>query len=437
MIEDKKIGLSLSGGGYRAAAFHIGALRRLQSMGVLEDVDVISTISGGSIAGAYYALHKEDYPEFEDSFKKCLKKGMIIRMIFSWPTIIFFSILIGSPVGIYFLMRHHHPWFSIFIFLLVVIVALSLFQFTLLPFTKTKERIFRKIFFQKTTMGMLPEKPLVAINATNLETGTLWTFSREKMGDSTYSHRKNSGQEILFKAEDIPVALAVNSSTNVPAPFGPVRINKKYFEDGQMAKEVRPALMDGGLYDNQGIHKITQLKSTYHCKVVICCDGSEPFSYSFNGRNSYQILFRTTDIMMRRIKNLQFVRSVYESDTEIAYYSLNWTYRKCLESFVEKAAKGELRKEVMLMHNIDLTFWPEWKERISQITILVKKNIGYDSMIAGGLTEDEVKKISQIKTNLSAFTEDRIEMLAKHGSVLTGIQISLYCPTLNINNHAL
>lgn len=51
-----KIGLALSGGGYRAAAYHIGTLRALQKLKILDKVDVISSVSGGSIISAYYLL---------------------------------------------------------------------------------------------------------------------------------------------------------------------------------------------------------------------------------------------------------------------------------------------------------------------------------------------------------------------------------------------
>ena len=40
-----KIGLALSGGGYRAAAYHIGTLRALQKLKILDKVDVISSVS--------------------------------------------------------------------------------------------------------------------------------------------------------------------------------------------------------------------------------------------------------------------------------------------------------------------------------------------------------------------------------------------------------
>src|SRR5579862_889675 len=49
------IGLCLSGGGYRAALFHLGALRRLNELGILAKMSTISSVSGGSIISAHLA----------------------------------------------------------------------------------------------------------------------------------------------------------------------------------------------------------------------------------------------------------------------------------------------------------------------------------------------------------------------------------------------
>ena len=49
-----RVGLALSGGGYRAAVYHAGALHALEKLGLKPAV--LSTVSGGSIIGAYYAL---------------------------------------------------------------------------------------------------------------------------------------------------------------------------------------------------------------------------------------------------------------------------------------------------------------------------------------------------------------------------------------------
>jgi predicted acylesterase/phospholipase RssA len=53
----QRLGLALSGGGFRAAFFHIGVLARMAELGILRRVEVISTVSGGSIVGALYYIH--------------------------------------------------------------------------------------------------------------------------------------------------------------------------------------------------------------------------------------------------------------------------------------------------------------------------------------------------------------------------------------------
>src|SRR5262245_31835308 len=49
------IALCLSGGGFRAALFHLGAIRRLDELGVLSRLETISSVSGGSILAAFLA----------------------------------------------------------------------------------------------------------------------------------------------------------------------------------------------------------------------------------------------------------------------------------------------------------------------------------------------------------------------------------------------
>ena len=52
-----KVGLALSGGGFRASFYHLGVLARLAELDVLRHVDVLSCVSGGSIVGACYWLN--------------------------------------------------------------------------------------------------------------------------------------------------------------------------------------------------------------------------------------------------------------------------------------------------------------------------------------------------------------------------------------------
>jgi len=74
----ERIGLALSGGGYRAAAYHLGTLRALHKLGILGNVDIISSVSGGAIIAAYYALFNGSFDSFEKSFGAKIGKGCYI-----------------------------------------------------------------------------------------------------------------------------------------------------------------------------------------------------------------------------------------------------------------------------------------------------------------------------------------------------------------------
>jgi hypothetical protein len=56
-LRDPKLAIALSGGGFRAMLYHLGALRRLNEFGLLSVMDRLSTVSGGSLAGAVLGLH--------------------------------------------------------------------------------------------------------------------------------------------------------------------------------------------------------------------------------------------------------------------------------------------------------------------------------------------------------------------------------------------
>jgi NTE family protein len=57
--EPGHIGLALSGGGFRASLFHLGVIRRLEELGIMENVSVVSAVSGGSIIAAFYLSEME------------------------------------------------------------------------------------------------------------------------------------------------------------------------------------------------------------------------------------------------------------------------------------------------------------------------------------------------------------------------------------------
>src|SRR2546430_8343282 len=56
-----RIGLALSGGGFRASLFHLGLVRFLRDAGILSQVSHITSVSGGSIFAAHLVLHWDRY----------------------------------------------------------------------------------------------------------------------------------------------------------------------------------------------------------------------------------------------------------------------------------------------------------------------------------------------------------------------------------------
>jgi predicted acylesterase/phospholipase RssA len=67
------IALSFSGGGYRASAFHLGMLDCLHKLGLIDQVTMLSTVSGGALVGAKYIDElckdpEKENPDFFDNF---------------------------------------------------------------------------------------------------------------------------------------------------------------------------------------------------------------------------------------------------------------------------------------------------------------------------------------------------------------------------------
>jgi NTE family protein len=87
-----KLGLALAGGGFRASLFHLGVLRRLAELDLLRYVEVLSTVSGGSIIGALYVLHlknaltekvlltQSEYVEILDKVEQTLVSGVQMNL---------------------------------------------------------------------------------------------------------------------------------------------------------------------------------------------------------------------------------------------------------------------------------------------------------------------------------------------------------------------
>ncbi len=92
------VGLAFSGGGTRAAAFSYGVLEVLaeayvrwegRELRLLDEIDVITSVSGGSFTAAYYGLFGDRiFEDYADKFLYRNVQGKLTRSIFSpfsWP----------------------------------------------------------------------------------------------------------------------------------------------------------------------------------------------------------------------------------------------------------------------------------------------------------------------------------------------------------------
>ncbi len=283
------VALCLSGGGYRAMLFHLGAIWRLNELGQLPLLDRITSVSGGSIIAGALAL--------------------------AWPKLNFdaagvaraFDAELVAPV------RRMAA---------VTIDAPSIVK-GLLGFGAISDRViayYRRHLYGTATLQDLPERPRFVIHATNLQSKALWRFSREWMGD--------------YRVGGIPhptldLAAAVAASSAFPPFLSPVKLklNPADFTPGR-GQDLQRApftanvlLADGGVYDNMGLE--TAWKT---CRTVLVSDGGiaapagESPARNWAGQ-TYRIL-SLIDNQVRSLRKRQVVGSFVDGRRLGAYWGI-------------------------------------------------------------------------------------------------------------------
>ena len=225
------VSLSLSGGGYRAMVFHIGALWRLNEVGLLGRLKRISSVSGGSITAAHLgsmwsrlefnAGTSANFKLFVDGMQKMADTNVDI----------------GAVIGGIFL-----------------------------PGT-ISDRVaaaYDDVLFKGRKLADLPDDsggaaPRFVINATNVQTAALWRFSRPYMGDYRVG---------LVDKPDVTLATAVAASSAFPPILSPLTLPIK-----QTVRQTKGAdlnhppyttqaiLSDGGVYDNLGLETVKRFST--------------------------------------------------------------------------------------------------------------------------------------------------------------------------------
>ncbi len=430
MHDNKKVGLALSGGGYRATAYHLGTFRKLKELGILDKVDVISTVSGGSIIGATYGLHSDNFEEFDRIIEQGVQKSVIWGVVTSIRFLIGALFLLGIlGVGIWSIFCTPYPWISLICFAGFALL-IWFFQFKILPISDFNEKMYDRFFYKGKKLSDLKSDVKLGINSTNLETGTLFTFSKEKMSDSTYAYMDPS---VEFKQENFPISKAVAASSCVPFAFTPIEIAKKYFKNPERDySRAYPRLVDGGVYDNQGGHKLTQRNSSYGCDIILISDAGRGMSFKHRYRNIITLLVRTSDLFMNRIKNFQMIQYLYTNHIlgkrEIAYQSLGWDLDRSVPEFVEILKKGQILDSVWKAHGIkqaeiDNKEWDKIEEKL-------KVSIDYNAIMAQALSPKELEIARSVGTNLTSLKDIQVKSLIGHASAITEMQVKLYCPML-------
>lgn len=430
-MSKKRIGLALSGGGYRASAFHLGTLRTLHKLNLLGKIDVISTISGGSITGAAYCLNQLPYEEFESKMIQVLHTKSVIRYIFqSWIflRLVLLTILILA-VCIY-LYTTHYSWMVTPI-LLVYLITLFKYQFIVFPVSEVIIKAYDSFFYNGAQLEDLCKKPELAIGATNLQTGRPFTFSKRKMGDSTYAYMS---PPIYYKGKIFPVAQAVTASSCVPFAFSPISIAKGYYYNSDDFIRVKPQIIDGGVYDNQGIQKLTQPGSSYECDIVVTSDAGNKLPFEGLYNNTLTLLIRTVDVFMARIKNFQMAQNLYQStgtsNKQIAYLSLGWDIENCIPEFIKSLKSKTIPQSLIEAHKIP----NEWVASVDQFKMQIaqhlEKIVNYDTILENNLTQTDLKVARNVSTNLKNLGKNQIGCLIIHAENLTELQIKLYCPMI-------
>jgi NTE family protein len=249
------IALALSGGGARAMAFHLGCLRALHDRRILAKVRVISTVSGGSVLGAYYAYGPADFETFEKNVISLLRSGIqgcIVREVLftaQLPKILgtllvtgTLSIMLGAAGLLLSSMRRLIGLPTIGVERGLAAAARGLPVWGSL--TTAFERALARRLFGAKTMAEVGRPDLeVVINACDLRTGTAFRFGSRRSGGWRYGD---------VAGPTPSVAKAVAASAAFPILLPPL-IETFDFRKGARDYRDTVALTDGGVFENLGV----------------------------------------------------------------------------------------------------------------------------------------------------------------------------------------
>jgi NTE family protein len=265
--------LCLSGGGYRAMLFHLGALWRLNEVGLLKRLVRVSSVSGGSITAGILGLMWKKL-QFDSSNTASNLSELVIDPIrrLADVTVDQGAILWGI----------------------------------LLPRKTIADEVaqaYREHLFGSATLQDLPsdnEGPRFVINATNVQTRVLWRFSKPFMGDYRVG---------LIKNPKLDLAVAVAASSAFPPFLSPVslKLNPADFDPSTKGDlQVEPytsdvILTDGGVYDNLGLETAWKVYET-----ILVSDGGGGSSDEPKPKREWlEHVYRVLNLLDSQVRSLR------------------------------------------------------------------------------------------------------------------------------------
>jgi predicted acylesterase/phospholipase RssA len=260
----QKIAISLSGGGYRAASFHLGCLSYLNHLHfggkpLLEQVKMISTVSGGSITGIVYTLLKKQGKSFEEISSFILEKLHKLDLLSE-------GIEKLSPGGKWSNQHKHRNLVNAF-------AELYDREFT-------NGKTFKELHELKSHLEA------VVFNSTEFSNGINFRFRNRGTGyfGNYYIQIPQS------VASEVKLSDAMAASSCFPGGFEPIIWPDDFLYDGARelfdykSKKPSVGLMDGGIYDNQGVDSILGYNKNSrepYFDLIIISDVASPYMESY------------------------------------------------------------------------------------------------------------------------------------------------------------
>ncbi len=292
------IALCLSGGGYRAMVFHVGVLWRLNEAGYLPRLARVSSVSGGSITAGLLGL--------------------------KWARLDFDQMGVGRGFGAEVVAPIRDLAGR-------TIDAGAIIGGILLPGGSVSDKVqaaYQKHLFGDATLQALPDRPRFVINATNVQSGALWRFSKPYMADYRVGR---------VTRPTLPLATAVAASSAFPPVLSPVDIELKPGDwepvtpGGGVDLHGEPytteiVLSDGGVYDNLGLETAWKRYDT----ILVSDAGGKMQPEPEPERDWVRHILRILDIIDNQVRSLrkrQVIEAFRRNERKGAYWGIRTDIR--------------------------------------------------------------------------------------------------------------